>query len=157
MQSFGGANFFGKFQARGIHVGDINRGTSRGAQSLQREQANHSGAENEGSIAGRNFRESDRVDCDGFCFSSRRRHTRFDGDWSSDVSSSDLNRGYAVFPINPAETAVEGHPAFKSVLDVPGPIDMATFYVPCAIGVQVLDEVVKKGIREVWLDRKSVV
>src|SRR5256885_10050570 len=26
-----------------------------------------------------------------FCFSSRRRHTRFD-DWSSDVCSSDLNR-----------------------------------------------------------------
>src|SRR2546429_4284528 len=72
MQSFGGANFFGKFQARGIHVGDINRGTSRGAQSLQREQANHSGAENEGSIAGRNFRESDRVDCDGYRFQHGR-------------------------------------------------------------------------------------
>src|SRR2546430_15042524 len=25
-----------------------------------------------------------------FCFSSRRRHTRFDCDWSSDVCSSDL-------------------------------------------------------------------
>src|SRR2546430_5606317 len=28
-----------------------------------------------------------------FFFSSRRRHTRFDCDWSSDVCSSDLNRG----------------------------------------------------------------
>src|SRR6516165_8103466 len=26
------------------------------------------------------------------CFSSRRRHTRFDCDWSSDVCSSDLSR-----------------------------------------------------------------
>src|SRR5690348_17698081 len=26
-----------------------------------------------------------------FCFSSRRRHTRWTGDWSSDVCSSDLN------------------------------------------------------------------
>src|SRR5690606_39771844 len=26
-----------------------------------------------------------------FCFSSRRRHTRFSRDWSSDVCSSDLN------------------------------------------------------------------
>src|SRR6266487_4522119 len=26
----------------------------------------------------------------GFCFSSRRRHTRWTGDWSSDVCSSDL-------------------------------------------------------------------
>src|SRR5256885_5441500 len=28
--------------------------------------------------------------CDGFFFSSRRRHTRLQGDWSSDVCSSDL-------------------------------------------------------------------
>src|SRR2546430_8363744 len=28
-----------------------------------------------------------------FFFSSRRRHTRFDCDWSSDVCSSDLNVG----------------------------------------------------------------
>src|SRR6266478_3967588 len=28
-----------------------------------------------------------------FFFSSKRRHTRFDCDWSSDVCSSDLNRG----------------------------------------------------------------
>src|SRR2546430_11983230 len=32
-----------------------------------------------------------------FFFSSRRRHTRFDCDWSSDVCSSDLN---AYFPPN---------------------------------------------------------
>src|SRR6266567_249831 len=30
-----------------------------------------------------------------FFFSSRRRHTRFDCDWSSDVCSSDLGRGGA--------------------------------------------------------------
>src|SRR5256886_16976880 len=31
-----------------------------------------------------------------FCFSSRRRHTRFDCDWSSDVCSSDLAKGVRV-------------------------------------------------------------
>src|SRR2546430_11190749 len=31
----------------------------------------------------------------GFFFSSRRRHTRFDCDWSSDVCSSDL---HSIFP-----------------------------------------------------------
>src|SRR5690348_18246950 len=30
-----------------------------------------------------------------FFFSSRRRHTRWTGDWSSDVCSSDLHRGGA--------------------------------------------------------------
>jgi predicted CoA-binding protein len=62
------------------------------------------------------------------------------------------NGGYTVFPINPTEAVVEGHPAFKSVLDVPGAIDMATLYVPGDIGLLVLDDVVRKGIPEVWLN-----
>src|SRR5256886_7705312 len=33
-----------------------------------------------------------------FFFSSRRRHTRFDCDWSSDVCSSDLSDANAVLP-----------------------------------------------------------
>src|SRR2546430_7665098 len=33
-----------------------------------------------------------------FFFSSRRRHTRFDCDWSSDVCSSDLLTGFATAP-----------------------------------------------------------
>src|SRR5437763_12118473 len=34
-----------------------------------------------------------------FFFSSRRRHTRYIGDWSSDVCSSDLMRMEEFFPI----------------------------------------------------------
>src|SRR5688572_31227105 len=34
-----------------------------------------------------------------FFFSSRRRHTRFDCDWSSDVCSSDLILAVAVLPM----------------------------------------------------------
>jgi len=71
------------------------------------------------------------------------------------------NNGYTVFPINPTEAEVEGHKAYASVLDVPGPIDMATIYVPAAVGVTVMDDLVKKGIPEVWLnpgaDRREVV
>src|SRR5690348_17593019 len=35
-----------------------------------------------------------------FFFSSRRRHTRWTGDWSSDVCSSDLNARASVFMLN---------------------------------------------------------
>jgi predicted CoA-binding protein len=62
------------------------------------------------------------------------------------------NKGYTVYPINPTEPEVEGHKAFASVLDVPGPIDMATIYVPAAIGFAVMDDIAKKGIPEVWLN-----
>jgi hypothetical protein len=61
-------------------------------------------------------------------------------------------QGYQVIPINPHEAEVEGRKTYRSVLDVPGPIDMATVYVPGHIGVAVMDDLAKKGVPEVWLN-----
>ncbi len=61
-------------------------------------------------------------------------------------------QGYTVVAINPNEAEVEGFKTYASVLDVPGPIDMATFYVPSDIGEHVIEEVARKGITEVWLN-----
>jgi hypothetical protein len=61
-------------------------------------------------------------------------------------------QGYRVIPINPHEQVVEGLDAFGSVLDVPGTVDMASFYVPPEIGARVIEEVARKGITEVWLN-----
>jgi hypothetical protein len=61
-------------------------------------------------------------------------------------------QGFTVLPINPHETQVEGLKAYRSVLDVPGPIDMASFYVPPDVGLQVIGEVAQKQIPEVWFN-----
>jgi predicted CoA-binding protein len=61
-------------------------------------------------------------------------------------------QGYTVIPVNPHESAIEGLKTYGSVLDVPGHIDMATFYVPPEVGDRVIDEVAQKGIAEVWLN-----
>ena len=61
-------------------------------------------------------------------------------------------QGYTVIPINPHESAIEGLKAYASVLDVPGPIDMATVYLQAGAGVRVMDEIAKKQIPEVWLN-----
>jgi predicted CoA-binding protein len=61
-------------------------------------------------------------------------------------------QGYQVLAINPNEPEVEGHKTYATVLDVPGPIDMATVYVPPAIGVTVMDQLAQKGVPEVWLN-----
>ena len=61
-------------------------------------------------------------------------------------------QGYTVLAINPNEKEVEGHTTYASVLDVPGPIDMASFYVPPEIGERVIGEVARKRIPEVWLN-----
>jgi uncharacterized protein len=61
-------------------------------------------------------------------------------------------QGYTVIPINPHEAEVEGLKAYASVLDVPGTIDMASFYVPPDVGERIIGEVAQKGIAEVWLN-----
>jgi hypothetical protein len=61
-------------------------------------------------------------------------------------------QGYTVIPINPNEPEVEGHKTYPTVLDYPGPVDMATVYVPPSVGLRVLDDIKKKGIAEVWLN-----
>ncbi len=63
-----------------------------------------------------------------------------------------MQQGYTVVPINPYETEVEGLATYASVLDVPGPIDMASLYVQPEVGEQVIGEIARKGIAEVWLN-----
>ena len=63
-----------------------------------------------------------------------------------------VRQGYDVVPINPHETNIEGLATYRSVLDVPGPIDMATVYVPPETGLTLIGEIAQKGIREVWLN-----
>jgi predicted CoA-binding protein len=63
-----------------------------------------------------------------------------------------LSQGYTVVPINPHEVDIEGLKVYASVLDVPGPIDMASFYVRPEIGIDVIGEVARKHIPEVWLN-----
>ena len=61
-------------------------------------------------------------------------------------------QGYTAIPINPNEAEVEGLKTYASVLDVPGAIDMASFYVQPEVGEQVIGEIARKGIAEVWLN-----
>ena len=63
-----------------------------------------------------------------------------------------LSQGYTVVPIHPRESEIEGLKVYRSVLDVPGSIDMASFYVPPDIGERVIEEVARKQIPEVWLN-----
>ncbi|HEY7287505.1 MAG TPA: CoA-binding protein [Vicinamibacterales bacterium] len=61
-------------------------------------------------------------------------------------------QGYTVIPINPHEPEIEGLKSYGSILDVPGTVDMASFYVPPEVGEQVIGEVARKGVAEVWLN-----
>ena len=60
--------------------------------------------------------------------------------------------GYHVIPINPNEPEVEGLATYSSVLDVPGPIDMATVYVQPDVALRLLPEFEQKRIGEIWIN-----
>lgn len=66
-----------------------------------------------------------------------------------------LQQGFTVYPVNPKDSRIEGLPAFRSILDIPGPVDRASFYVPPAVGLKVIEEVAKKGVQEIYLNPGS--
>jgi predicted CoA-binding protein len=62
------------------------------------------------------------------------------------------NQGHDVIPVNPNEVEIEGTPTVASVLDIDGPLDMVTVYVPPDVGIRIVEDVAKKGTGELWLN-----
>lgn len=62
------------------------------------------------------------------------------------------DKGYAVYPINPKETIIEGLKVYRSILDIPDKVDVVSLYVPPTIGITLVDEIAKKGVPEVYLN-----
>ena len=63
--------------------------------------------------------------------------------------------GYEVFPVHPKETQIEGLKVYKSVLEIPVPLDRISVYLPPAVGVKVLEEFARKGAKELFLNPGS--
>ena len=63
-----------------------------------------------------------------------------------------LSAGYDVFPINPKETEVEGLKVYKSVSEIPVALDRVSLYVLPQIGIKLIDEIAKKGTKELYLN-----
>jgi uncharacterized protein len=61
-------------------------------------------------------------------------------------------QGYDVKPVNPNSGTVEGLPAYASITDIPGAIDLVTLYVPPEIGERLLAEIARKQPGEFWVN-----
>lgn len=59
---------------------------------------------------------------------------------------------WTVYAVNPNEDEIEGMRAYDSVLEIPDGLHAATLYVPPRIGLSVADELIEKGVREVYLN-----
>jgi len=62
------------------------------------------------------------------------------------------NAGWTVYPVNPNEDQIEGLQAYASILDVPADVHTASLYLPPKIGLTVADEIIEKGVQEVYLN-----
>src|SRR5256886_12691521 len=84
-----------------------------------------------------------------FFFSSRRRHTRFDCDWSSDVCSSDLNLKFLASPQS----------AGKTIAFAGRQITVEALRPEAFEGVRIVLSSTPTSISREWspIDRKSVV
>ena len=71
-----------------------------------------------------------------------------EGKIGNSVMKNIINGGYAgeLYPINPKADQILGKKAYKSVIDVPGEIDVAVFAVPARFCAGAMEEVGQKGI-----------
>lgn len=63
-----------------------------------------------------------------------------------------LKAGYTVFPVHPRVTTVEGLSVFRSIRDVPMPLDRVSVYIPPGALLQILPDIAAKKPREVFLN-----
>ena len=66
-----------------------------------------------------------------------------------------LQAGYEVFPVNPKEERIEGLKAYRSVAEIPVALDRVSVYLPPPIGMKVVEEIAKKGTKELFLNPGS--
>jgi len=64
-----------------------------------------------------------------------------------------MRQGHEVFPVNPNANEIEGVRAYPSISMLPpGRLDRVLLYVPPHVGLQVLEELRKREVGEVWVN-----
>jgi|SRR5882724_3332089 len=69
-----------------------------------------------------------------------------------------LQRGYAVYPINPKGGHIEGLGVYRSLSELPEdakPLSRISVYLPPAVALSVLAEIAATGCDELWLNPGS--
>jgi len=64
-------------------------------------------------------------------------------------------KGWDVYPVNPKETSIEGADVYKSIADVPRPIDRVSLYLPPEITLGIIGDIAAAKPGEVFLNPGS--
>jgi predicted CoA-binding protein len=66
-----------------------------------------------------------------------------------------MRHGYQVFPVNPHETTIAGLHVYRSLADVPKPVDIVDVVTPPGVTQAILDDAATAGLGLVWLQDGS--
>lgn len=63
--------------------------------------------------------------------------------------------GWVVYPVHPSEVQIEGLACYRSISEIPGPVDRVSLYVPPAVGQKLLPEIAARKPAELFLNPGS--
>ncbi len=69
--------------------------------------------------------------------------------WGNWMVERPLRTGYRgdIYPVNLKESHIQGVPAYRSILDISGPVDLAVITVPASTVAEIMQQCVDKGVK----------
>lgn len=62
-----------------------------------------------------------------------------------------IQKGYKIYPIYPKEDLILGYKVYKNLLDITDEIDIVVMFRKAEFADVLIDEVIKKGVKTLWL------
>ena len=61
-------------------------------------------------------------------------------------------QGWTVYPVNPKGGEIEGLTCYRSLRDVPRPLDRVSLYLPATVGIEILPDVAHAAPKEFFVN-----
>ena len=75
---------------------------------------------------------------------------------SNRVAKYLMDQGYEVVPVNPGQREILGRPCFRTLRDIPFPIDMADMFLNPARVPPVVEQAIEIGVHAIWMQEGVV-
>ena len=75
---------------------------------------------------------------------------------SNRVAQYLIKKGYEIVPVNPGQRDMLGKPCFKTLSDIPFPIDMADLFLNPKRVPPVVDQAIDMGVQVIWMQEGVV-
>jgi predicted CoA-binding protein len=62
-----------------------------------------------------------------------------------------ISEGYDVIPVNPRESQVLGRPSYRSLLEIPGPVEVVDIFREPSAAPELVEEAIAIGAKVIWM------